>query len=240
MALMSSTLRWMRWRRARNPRKSPRRKLRARLQIPVLSIRVTIRSKPAPAPPQQQQEQGEDPFSEEKIKRLREDYGEVAGPLVDMIEALRGKVGQLEPSVQQIGQERHQAALSAQEQLLANEHTDWLDVVKDERFHGWVQTQPRFIQEAIVRNADDIVDGHEAARIIGMYKTEIGAVPVTPPNPTPTPTPTPALDAKRQRQLENGRDAGRQGNGPVANGIPDDFDAAMDAYVAKAERAGRL
>lgn len=194
---------------------------------------------PQPAP--QQQGGGADPFSGDTITRLREDYGEVAGPLVDMIAALKGKVDQLEAPVQQIGQERHAAQLNAQEQFLAGQHADWLEVAKDERFHGWVQTQPRFIQEALNRNANAIVDGQEAARIIGMFKQEIGAGATPPPPPAPAadPAPTPQLDPRRQRQLLNGRDAGKPG-APVTSGIPDDFDSAMEAYIAKAESAGRL
>lgn len=203
--------------------------------------------RPDPAPVQEgtgQQPQGqpENPFKSEAITKLREDYGEVAGPLVDMMEQLYGEVSRLKQPVQQLGQERHEAHLTQQESLLATRHADWQTTVQDPRFGGWVQSQPRFVQEALSRNADNIVDAEEAASVLDMFKVAIGAGATPPPPPPPTPTPDPqvqSLDSRRQRQLDAGKDAGRSGAAPSVSGIPDDFDAAMEAYIAKADRQGR-
>lgn len=187
------------------------------------------------------QGQPENPFQSETMTRLREEYGEVAGPLVDMMEQMWGKLSTLEQPVQQLGQERAAAHLNQQEELLSSQHSDWQTVVADERFGGWVTTQPRFVQEALARNADSIVDAEEAASVIGMFKATIGAGATPPPPPPPPPNPqVQNLDNRRQRQLEAGKDAGHGGAAPMASGIPDDFDTAMDAYIAKAERQGRI
>lgn len=184
---------------------------------------------------QEQRQPGSDTPSglpdKDALAKLREDFPEVAGPMLALIEAQAAEINQLKAPVGALQQDRVQAAISAQETFLTEKHPDWLDVARDERFAGWIQSQPRAVQEAMQRNFDAIVDGKEAALVIGLYKAEMGiGTPSTPPQPSPQPAPQ---DNRRQRQIAAGRDAGRTGPS-VTTGIPDDFDAAVDAYLAKA------
>lgn len=163
------------------------------------------------------------------LKQLREDYPEVAGPLLDLIAKQNEQLAKLTPAVTAFETQQKSAAISEQENLLTKEHSDWADAATDDRFGGWLESQPRAIKEAMQRNFSAIVDGAEAALVIGKFKADVGFAKA--PAPTPTPTPTPA-EQRRQRQLANGRDAG--GNGPAMTaGIPDDFDAATDVFLSK-------
>lgn len=182
-----------------------------------------------------------DPFNPDKLAQLREDYGEVAGPLVDMIEALKGNVDQLRKPVEQIGQERQIAESDAQAQLLASKHPDWQQVTNDDRFLGWYEAQPTFVKAALERNANTIVDGQEASFVLDLFKRDIGIGAQPQPVPAQQETGSTAgrLSDRRQRQLDAARDAASNGGQPAAAGVPDDFDAAMDAYAAKADSARR-
>lgn len=167
------------------------------------------------------------------LATLREEYPEVAAPILDELAELRSLVSRLEAPVSQFQQTQFEAAVSAQEQILDAQHPGWLEmIVSDrERFDGWLQAQPKMFQDAYARNADGIVDGVEAAQVIGKFKADLGIT--APSNPAP-PSPPPAND-RRQRQIAAGRDAGR--NGPAAaTGIPDDFDAAFEAFASRPAR----
>ncbi|QUT04049.1 hypothetical protein KFK14_12920 [Sphingobium phenoxybenzoativorans] len=195
---------------------------------------------PGPAPAAQP---ASNPFETEAIKKLREDYGEVAGPLIDAMvaqaQAHADEINALKAPVQQMGQERFQAAVGEQESFLTSQHADWKSHVEDERFSGWVQSQPQMIRDAIARNASNIVDGREAAMVIGMFKAAIGAgTPPPPPPPPPPPNPQPsAIEQRRQRQLEAGRDGGQGNAAPASSGVPEDFDSAMDVFMARKAEA---
>jgi hypothetical protein len=181
-------------------------------------------------------------LSAETIKQLREDYPELAGPVLDRLEELQSKIDKLDEGVGAIDQERTQSVLDRQEDYLTQQHPDWVDAAKDEGFSGWLEQQPRVIKEAFERNRSAIVDGEDAAFVIGKFKADTGFGKTAPPaqqddpqqggDPKDDPEPK-ANDTRRKRQLESGRDAGR-GGAPVTSGIPDDLDAAIEHYAAKA------
>ncbi len=191
---------------------------------------------PGPAPAEQP---ASDPFESDAIKKLREDYGEVAGPLVDLIQTLSGEIQSLKAPVQQMGQERYQAEIGAQASILADQHPDYEACVNDPRYSEWAESQPQMVRDAIARNAKAIVNGEDAAMVIGMFKASIGAgTPPPPPPPPPPPNPQPsAIEQRRQRQLEAGRDGGQGNAAPASSGVPDDFDSAMDVYMARKAKA---
>lgn len=164
----------------------------------------------------------------EQLKQLREDYPEVAGPLLDVISGLTAKIGQLEKGVGKFEDQELQSHLNAQEQLLTERHGDWKDVGADDRFAGWLQNQPKAIRDAMERNFHAIVDAEEAALVVGKFKTDMGIASAT---QAPQNQPDP-LQQKRERQKQAGRDAGRSGP-PAAAGIPEDIEAAADYWLSK-------
>lgn len=173
-------------------------------------------------------------LTDPKFQQLREDFPEVAGPLLDVIADLSSQLGSVRQVAGTFEQQQTQAFLAQQEQTLAQAHPDWVQAATDDRFAGWLQTQPTAIQEAFQRNHDAIVNGQDAALVIGMFKQAVG---FSSPQQQQTPTnPAPAQDPRRQRQLAAGRDAGRN-SPPAASGIADnDFDAHLDAAIAKLDK----
>lgn len=170
----------------------------------------------------------DEPEVAEHLKQLREEYPEVAGPLLDEMARLRGTISQLQAPVGAMQQREAQAHYQAQENRLTELHPDWQATAQDDRFGGWLATQPQAIREAMERNFNAIVDGHEAALVIGKFKADLG-IGAKPSEPDAG-----AIEAqdRRQRQLAAGRDTGRTGPS-VTTGVPDDFDAAVDAFMPK-------
>jgi hypothetical protein len=189
-------------------------------------------------PNQQQEPQAQAPaksgidLTDPKYQQMREDFPEVAGPLLDLVESLASRLDQVGKTAGAFEQQQTSQFLATQEQALAEAHPDWQAAATDDRFTGWLQTQPTAIQEAFARNHNAIVDGKDAALVIGMFKQAVGFGA----QQQPTPTPAPSQDPRRQRQLASGRDAGRTGPA-AASGIADnDFESHMDAAIAKLER----
>jgi hypothetical protein len=170
--------------------------------------------------------------SDDRFKALREEYPEIAGPLLDYIGELEGKLKPLEEGVGQVRQDRTEAFIAQQIGVLTEKAPDWQTALADDRFGGWLSEQPRRLQEAFKRNEATIVDGEEAAWVVDQFKSAMG---IAPPAPAPTPTPAPQ-DERRQKQLANGRDFGRAAGPAATDGIPDDFDAAFDAFSARKDK----
>lgn len=187
---------------------------------------------------QQQEPQAQAPakagidLKDPKYQQMREDFPEVAGPLLDLVENLASRLERVDKTAGAFEQQQTSQFFAAQEQTLAQAHPDWQAAATDDRFTGWLQTQPPSIQDAFARNHDAIVNGQDAALVIGMFKQAVGFGA----QQQPTPTPAPSQDPRRQRQLASGRDAGRTGPA-AASGIADnDFESHMDAAIAKLER----
>lgn len=181
---------------------------------------------------------GKNPFDPEAMTKLREEYGEIAGPLLDMMDALRGNVDQLKQPVAVIEQEQQLAQYNQQVEALEAQHPDWQTAFGNEAFPAWLEKQPAMVRSAIERNANSIVDGQEAAYVLDLFKRDIGAGSTPPPPPGQQQQDQNRLSERRQRQLEAGRDAASRSGQSATSGVPDDFDSAMDAYAAKAD-AGR-
>ena len=174
------------------------------------------------------------PFESDAVKRLREEYGEIAEPILGILQSQAEELASLRAPVNEYAQDRANQATLSQMQILANAHPDWQTYTTDPRYPEWLETQPKAIQEAASR-AVMLEDGQEAAWLLGQFKQSVGA---NIPTPTPTPTPTPpssSRDPRRARQLAAGRDGGAAA-APVQSGVPDDVDAALDFFADKKAR----
>lgn len=165
-------------------------------------------------------------LSDDALSQLREDYPDLAGPLIDMLEKQGQTIQRLSQGVGTFEQAQQNAAIAEQENLLTQQHPDWQQVATDERFAGWIETQPKSIQDAMARNFDKIVDGADAALVIGRFKESVGMTTAQ-----ADPTPKPSTDPKRERQLQGGRDTGRTGPSSKTGIAKDDFDGAVNAYL---------
>lgn len=168
-----------------------------------------------------------------KFQQMREDFPEVAGPLLDLLDVVVGRLDQVSKTTGSVEQQQAEAFLASQEQALAQQHPDWLVAASDDRFGGWLQEQPISIQQAFERNREAIVDSRDASLVISLFKQSVG---FSSPQQQPQQQ-APTQDPRRQRQLASGRDVGRTAP-PVATGIAEhDFDAHLDAAIAKLERS---
>lgn len=174
------------------------------------------------------------------IRRLQEEYPEVARPVLKELSSLRTQLSQALERLDQRdsteAQAQREQALDREEQALTQMHPDWMEVTANPAFSQWLNTQPRYVMEAIQRNGEAIQDAAEAADVIGRFKAHqgMGAATAAPSaSGAITATGAPAnLAARRQRQLESGAAVTSRGAGP-AGGPPDDFEAAFSYYAGK-------
>jgi len=172
---------------------------------------------------------GED---DDEIKSVVDEYPEVAKPLLKKINSLEAKLSKHDQKLTAADESRHDEEIDEQTDLLEKDYPDWEDDIAAEGFEDWLYAQPRHIQEAAVRNAEEIVDAAEAADVVGRWKAFRSAQGNTGDDPgaedldagkTGDGDGKPRLSGKRQRQLESA--AGTQKGGPgVAHGIPEDGD----------------
>lgn len=156
----------------------------------------------APAQPQASGGKDSEPAPDDaELRRVEEEYSDIAKPFVKAIAELRSEVASLKQDASRRGEfEAKQAELAEQESLareeqaLAEDHPDWNDVVKSQDFADWALAQPRMVHEALRRNANGIVDGAEASKIIADFKRDTRSEEA--PNP---------LAQKRVAQMEGAR-----------------------------------
>jgi len=169
----------------------------------------------------------------DKWKTFAEEYPEIAEPLGEVISGLRSETTRLHKELAAVGDERREAALQQQEQLLVEAHPDWLEVTDDAAFVDWLGAQPRHVREAAQRNFDAIVDADEAADVVGRFKAwraaERGESQPAAAGGGKPPNPNPALTSRRKRQLESAT-AVRSRQPSAAAGIPDDPEQAWKAF----------
>ena len=186
---------------------------------------------PAPAA-----ESGADPSGDapDPLAKLVEEYPDIGGPISEMITGLKDQISQLSQPVASMAEAQQVTEKARQYGILADRHPDWQQLAQDDRWGGWIETQPRAVQEAFLRN-QDVSDGQEAAWVLDLFKQEMRIAPATPaPSSAPTPNAAPKpADQRRQKQLDAGRDGGSGGGPTVTSDMPDDFDAEFDRIQAK-------
>lgn len=183
-------------------------------------------------------------------KSFEGEYPEVAGPLGKLIGNLQEQITRQDKELSAIGTERRQSAMEEQATLLADSHPDWQDVTSDSRIVEWANAQPRHIKEALMRNANDIVDAEEAADVVGRFKDYLQSLDGGGNAQQQQDTPRAdggrgngnnrAQAGKRQRQLESATTARSRGPG-AASGISEDGDpeTIWRQFDEMERRAGR-
>lgn len=192
-----------------------------------------LRSRPAtPVPPQQTPEAAEPPkgkLTKEQLDSLRDDYPDLAGPLLDIIEDLSSQVM---GTAKQFESAKADREVEANFAALDETMPDWrtYGIERAAELDTWLATQPKYVREAAQRNAEYIVDVSEAADVLSRFKSSLGITPAPAPAPAPNPT--------RDRRLAAGADASTK-TPAAASGVPDDFEGAFKSYSARAEKNKR-
>jgi hypothetical protein len=141
----------------------------------------------------------------QSIEKLRSEYPDVAGPLVDQIEALKGELGALSAVQRQdlAAKEQQVSAITqAEEARFLQEHPDGFDVVQANgpAFLAWIEDQPKALRDAYAANAQAIVDGTGAALLVARFKESLRLAQPGSTAPAAA-SPSTGLTALRQRQI---------------------------------------
>jgi len=153
------------------------------------------------------QDDGDLKAQREKLDAAREEYGDVIGPLADVITNLEARVDQL--SAQETRdldrqRERYTVLVQAEQVVFEKEHPDGFETIKKHRevFNGWIDDQPRAIRDAYADNKQAIVDGSQAALLVGLFKQALSDADG---GQAPANAETEKLQHKRQLQLAGAR-----------------------------------
>jgi len=178
-------------------------------------------------------------------KAFAKEYPEVAKPMETLVSSLTAQIESQNRQLDVIGIDRAQNLADEQEKLLAEEHDDWEKVIDAPELMPWLREQPRHIQEAAIRNGEEIVDAAEAADVLSRFKAFRSAQENTDTGNSNTETALAdtgkdngtQLSDKRQRQLESASTT-RRGGPSAATGIPEDGDekAIWKAFDKQEER----
>lgn len=159
--------------------------------------------------------QGEDRAPVDTAK-LREDYPEVVGPLLDEQEALRNEVKQLRDHMKltaELQGEQIDADIERESGIVEGEHPGWLDFVKDnsDDFVAWVDDQPARLRAIYRDNYDAVTDGAALSELLASYKAHLDGDGSTEPAPDKGAESKSGLSGLRKRQMDGARAAPRSG-----------------------------
>ncbi len=112
------------------------------------------------------------PKSDKDIEEWAKKYPDVAG----IVEAIAEKkaserASELDSRLKEIEEMRATAKREKAEAELAALHPDFQDIRKDDAFHNWANSQPKWVQDALYENTED---AKSVARVIDLYKVDKG------------------------------------------------------------------
>lgn len=205
----------------------------------IAALQRRLQDQPA-APPPPPQDKGKPEEQDGKggddraarIAAIREDYPDLAGPILDLIEEARNEAKALGERVSPVVAANDEAAIARQEQALQAKHPDWREVGGSADFKGWAQSQPDDI-----RALADSFDAGDVSALLTLFKVERdatkGAEAGDPPKPGDQ-----QRDDRREKQLQGGRERPSRGAG-AATGAPDEFDGAFAHFDKKRQAQQR-
>lgn len=164
-----------------------------------------------------------------QIEKLKEDYGDVATPLIALIEKQAQELKQVRTFVSAMSEDQQAAHVAAELQALEERHPDFRQIAADPAFVSWREAQPENIQRLA-----NSWDARETSVALTLYKSErmMGqSQRQDAPSEEKKPE-TAATDARRSAQLEGGREV-RSKPAPATSGPPEDFDEAFKFFAAK-------
>jgi hypothetical protein len=169
---------------------------------------------------------GEGKSREDRIKAMREEYPDLAAPLLDEMDRLRQEMSGYSSRAVADEKARFDAHLDQQEALLLEEHPDWQTATATPEWAKWLREQPPYVQQGIARNGSGIVDATEAADILTRFKAATNA-----PDPRRE-----AHEERRRQQLEGGRTGTVRTPATPAGDGADDYQTEWQRLRAQEKR----
>lgn len=190
--------------------------------------------------------EGDDPSKrqelEQHLENVREEYGDVVGPLVDKIKELDSREGRwtaFEERQRQDAQSRLDAIVEQEVGKFEEEHPDGWDTLRQHgaAFREWIDDQPKQLRDIWTENREQIVDGIGTAYLVSQFKQALQDAQGDAPEPQPSQENR--LQDRRQRQLDGARSSrSNKRMGALRRGPPDTDDPeAIWDYFEKMDAA---
>lgn len=168
---------------------------------------------------------------DKELAEVAEEYPEVAQPFLKVINKLSGQLQEVTQHQQRQVEQQTAQQLDQNYSRLVEAHPDFTEYAASGEFQEWVHSQPKYIQDAAYRNAENIIDADEAIALVQQFKQSRETAQDPNPEPASQGQDKSNLAAKRQKQLESGASVPSKGPG-AASGPPEDFESAFE-YFAK-------
>jgi hypothetical protein len=161
---------------------------------------------------------------EKRLKAVTDEYGDILGPLPDLVQDLRKEIDGLKASATRHEVDQDAKALEDAYANLAEAHPDFEEVAGKPEFNDWLGNQPKGVQ-ALANSFDP----QEVSLALTLFKTEAGTV--TTPSGDRGEGGGTATGDRRTRQLDALRQPANRG-APAAAGVPNDFSAGFKQRAA--------
>jgi hypothetical protein len=184
-------------------------------------------AKPASQEPAEREDKGEATAEtlEARLDAVADEYGDVNGPVVEAIKALRSEIAELKPSAKRDAAEVSDAEaeeVAKAYDSLGQKHPDFAQLADNPAFHTeWLGRQPASV--VAMANSHDPA---EVSLVLTLFKAEQTATKQ--PGSGEGGTGGTAQGDKRARQLAGSRQPDNRG-APAAAGTPNDFSAGFKA-----------
>lgn len=177
----------------------------------------------------------------DRLNAVKEEYGDVVGPLVDEVNNLKGRLNDQASTDQHRAETISDELQGMQAEEVAKfetEHPDGMDVVSNNAavFKEWIEDQPKIVRDAFAANQERFVDGTGAALVVSRFKAALAEAGQ---GDTPKPTDT-KLEARRSRQLAGAKSTRKTTPQKASARLPDDADpdALWDEFDRFDARSG--
>ena len=112
------------------------------------------------------------PTSDEELSKWIEKYPDVAG-IVETIADKRAKqmFNKANIQIEELSKAKEEATRSRAENEIRKAHSDFDELRDSDKFHNWVEEQPKWVQNALYENTDDAAS---VVRVLDLYKVDNG------------------------------------------------------------------
>ena len=112
------------------------------------------------------------PKSDEDLQAWVEKYPDVAG-IVETIADKRAKqmFDKANIQLEELNKAKEEATRSRAENEIRKAHSDFDELRDSDKFHNWVEEQPKWVQNALYENTDDAAS---VVRVLDLYKVDNG------------------------------------------------------------------
>lgn len=159
---------------------------------------------------------------DKRLQSVVDEYGDVVGPIAEVLKQVRDEVASLKSVTAQVEVETDAKAIAEAYTSLEQVHPDYAAVAADANFGTWLGDQPKQIIDLA-----NSFDPREVSLALTLFKTERSDAMAPAPSSAPGNQGHSATD-KRARQLEGSRQVAGRG-APAVAGVPDDFGSAFKA-----------